>query len=245
MDSNEIFKILQVTKNSSAEDIKKAFRKLIFLYHPDSTFYKENDHLNANQIIEAYKKAITLVSEKNIITRQKFNDKFKVFFKIDLFKINSMTDFYSYIFKLLENIRYLLYSRDFILFTKELLNYLFDLIDNFENDNQKEEIVSILFVFNTLVESRIDSLGTISGEEYIIEFLRKDLINYFKNIFSQKDYLSFRYMINSNYESLLNDVVLAHKKTNEENYKKEINSIFFLIGLFGDETFYDKMWKLQ
>ena len=59
MTLKEAFKILGASKKDSEREIKSKYKKLLFLYHPDSDPGKERnleDDEKIRQIIEAYKK---------------------------------------------------------------------------------------------------------------------------------------------------------------------------------------------
>lgn len=51
----DYYKILQVDKNATEEDLKKSYRKLAMKWHPDKNRNKQNDaESKFKQITEAY-----------------------------------------------------------------------------------------------------------------------------------------------------------------------------------------------
>ncbi len=54
MDKNRAYKILKLSYNASEEDIKKAYRKLAFLYHPDLNPDLKDATLRFKELNEAY-----------------------------------------------------------------------------------------------------------------------------------------------------------------------------------------------
>ena len=49
MDKKDYYKILEIDKNASQEDIKKSFRKLAHKYHPDKNGGDDNKFKEVNE----------------------------------------------------------------------------------------------------------------------------------------------------------------------------------------------------
>lgn len=240
---NEVFRILGISPDSSKEAIKKSFRKMIFLCHPDSIYAEKNDDLNASKIIDAYKKALKIAYEKEETLNNKFKKKFRIYFDRDYVSPEKIGDFYGLFFDLLRRFESLLYHRDFIYFYDRILDRFFKEVVVIDDPNLREEIVSIFYALKVLTDSRKKSLEVLSREEYKLEILRKQFINYYKRVFSQKDYLSFRQEINADEDRIVEDILITLKKTNDENLKSEINVFLFLNSIFREEYFFDKAWE--
>ncbi len=101
----DYYQILQVSPSSKELDIKKAYRKLVLLYHPDKTENKEHHQYfltiqKAYQVLSNpttrqqyhYKKFYKNYQETEIITQEKLLQEilqFNLFIKnIDIFRIN-------------------------------------------------------------------------------------------------------------------------------------------------------------
>lgn len=247
MDKSEVFRILNIDEKSNPEDIKKAFRKIIFAYHPDTSFETNTDSLNAAQIIEAYKKALQIAERNRDEFIIKVKNKFKDMLRRDFIEINSSDDFYNYFLLFFENMTLLLYRKEHTILFNELSSLMFNKIEYLKNNidfNIYEEINYIIYAFNMLIQSRLTLLNNISPDEYKMELLRRDLINYLNTILTKKDYLSFRFEINHNLETMLNDILKCVKNIKDENCRKELNCFLFLVELFSEESFSDKIWNI-
>ncbi|HOV14218.1 MAG TPA: J domain-containing protein [Spirochaetota bacterium] len=246
MNNSEIFNILGIEKTSSLDQIKKAFRKLVFQYHPDiNPNSSSDDNQYINKIIDAYKKAINLTNKKIDELTNELNIEFQKHFNSNMVKVANYEDVYIYLYKILQNISKVFYSKEFILFLKKLMVFLFEKITDFKEESNKDEINSILLALSNLFDSRLESLNKISDDEYKLETLRKNFIDYLNKIFLQNDYLSYRYEINTSYETILGYIVHGFKKTTEINYKKEASCILFITELMNDESFFDKIWQTK
>ncbi len=102
LQDNNLYNILNIDENSTQEEIKKAYKKLIIINHPD----KGGDALKFNKIHEAYQ-ILSLPLNKQIYDRFGCKSLKMIRDIINDNKLDSESDYYNiYEHKYLENLKY-------------------------------------------------------------------------------------------------------------------------------------------
>ena len=80
MESN-YYQILNVTKDATLEEIKKAYKKLALKYHPDRNIHKKKEaEQKFKEIVEAY----TILSNENLRKKYDNNNKINLDFLVKI-----------------------------------------------------------------------------------------------------------------------------------------------------------------
>jgi hypothetical protein len=243
MNQKNPFELLNISENSTVDEIKKSFHKMIFLYHPDSSHSQNKDDGFTGELISAYKNALKIAEKKVIKNRKELSSHFFDFFGIDFFIPEDIDDYYFYCLILLGEIENIFYKVENFWFYKNLIYFLKENISSYK----KKESVAIIEYFldnlQILLDYREIAISNKLKDEYIFETQRKDFINYIKIVMESKDYLTLKYSISYPLEKLFRNTIVMAAKTKENVYKQEMSSIFFILGIFTEESFCDNIFK--
>jgi len=239
----EAFKILKIPENSSIEQIKKSFKNLIFLYHPDISHNTTENNALTEEIIQAYKKAKELISKKEKKNINIIKNNLNEYSNFNFFYPKTEKDFFCYVTLIFKELEKIFYNVNYLNCYKNTVEFL---LKETEKLNQNDITFSLNYFFSgvlILIKSRLNSLKEFSNEEYILDSFRKDFFNYIKEIINAKDYLAFRFKINIPLDNIIKDIIYHLNKLKTSSYKEEISSIFYIIGIFTEENFYDKIFN--
>jgi hypothetical protein len=237
MSTSNPFEILNIPENSPVELIKKAFHKLIKIYHPDAG--SSSDDGIARILIDSYKKALNL-SKSDYETDYLFLKKY--FFKLygmDIPEPKSIKDYYFYCLFFLGEIENVFYERKNYLFYKYFLSFIVRQIDKIEKNDEASKINYFLSNMAVLVDARLK----LTRSDYSMEPLRKIFIGYIKNIFESENYLEFKNRVNFPLGGIFKDMMYLFKKVKDEPLIQELSALFFIFGLFTDELFCENLFK--
>jgi hypothetical protein len=236
----DAFKILNISSLSGIDEIKKSFRKLILLHHPDSFYSKDKDDEFAGILIDAYKKALDVASARLKRHTEDLKTTFKQHFSFEKPEFNRMEDFFKLFFYLLLEADKLFYSRKDLPFYQDLISFSKNSCDKNPSFELAGGFLSGLMI---LINSRIGSFSENLKDEYEFENLRKNFISYITGILNSKNYLDFRQNLNFSRDILINEMIFAIKKAGDLVYKEEISSMLLMTLFFQEEDFYENIFK--
>jgi hypothetical protein len=237
MNTSNPFEILKINENSSVDLIKKAFYKLIKVYHPDTG--NSSDDGIARILIDSYKKALNL-SKSDYETDYLFLKKY--FFKLygmDLPEPVSLGDYYFYCLFFLGEIENVFYERKNYLFYKQFLSFAVRQMDRIGKNDECSKINYFLSNMAVLVDARLK----LTRSDYSMEPLRKIFTGYIKNIFESGNLPEFKNRVNFPLGGIFRDMMYLFKKVKDENLIRELSALFFIFGLFTDEIFCENIYK--
>lgn len=167
---------------------------------------------------------------------------FQEYFAFPFITPDSPEHFFNNLNILLSSLRGLLYSREKYHFYRCYIEILLLELDKIAESPVKHYLVSLFNGFRFLVAARIESkeVGD-NREEYDIESQRRNAIEFFTIIFTDKDYFRIRQFVFSQKESVTRDMVHSLSKNLSPSYKRELLSLIMIIVLFGEEEFF-QMW---
>jgi hypothetical protein len=231
------FEILNIPENSPAELIKKAFHKLIKVYHPDA--YPSPDDGIERVLIDSYKKALNL-SNSDYETDYLFLNKY--FFKlygVDMPEPENLGNYYFYCLFFLGEIENVFYERKNYLFYKLFLSFTVKQMDKIGKDDEASKLNYFLSNMAVLVDARLKLTRT----DYSMEPLRKIFAGYIKNVFDSENYPEFKNRVNFPLGGIFKDMMYLFKKVKDEPLIQELTALFFIFGLFTDELFCENLFK--
>lgn len=226
------FEILGIPENSGELSIKKRFRELLFQYHPDAG--NDSNVEKTKIIIEALKEALIRVKNKD----KKIENTFNKILKIDIFvEPQTDDDIYKIVYQLLLNIEKYYYSHLEIL--EKILFFLDRIKDRIENKNLNEILnsLSLFFLF------RIENIKNKKIYSFNIERYKLLFFDYIKNIFTSRDYISYRMTINTNYNNIIEKSINLIKNESDNDIANEIVGFLMIIVLFQEEELYNNIFK--
>lgn len=238
------FDILKISNKATIKEIQKAFRKLAFKYHPDTTLYTNSQNL-FSKLYQSYQQALNYAKNKEQIKLKSISKQFKNYFGVNFFKIDNEESQFQLLILLFERIQDIIYKIKQFDFFRVLLEYLFSTLDKIEATNTKEYLSTIIQGLLVLISSRNKANTIITQEEFQLDIIRKDFCNYITDIFNSKNYLDLRMNINSPKEVLLDTIIDKLKNTKEEYYFMELSSLILIITLLGNNDFYNKWFELM
>ena len=233
----DAFNILNISENSSVEEIKKTFRKLIFLHHPDTSDIQDDKY--AGLLIEAYKKAIDISIQRTKKEEFDLKAKFRSFYSFDIPEKIDLLWTYNMILDILKNIEKLFYEKNNLPFYANLISFL---TRNCKENEIPEITGSFLSVLLVLINARMCSFDEGLKHEYEFEGLRKNFIRYVKDILETKNYMDYRFLMNAKKESLINDIVSGLRRTDSTAIKEELYSLMLIVMIFQEEDFHDNLF---
>lgn len=238
------FEILNIPAGSDAESIKKAFRELIKKNHPDIA---GGTHDKTASIIEAYHEAIKKRSSPERNAKDKNNSydlfklKYEMFFAEQFDLPSSKSAYFTHLKMLMKNIKSFLYSKGDFEFLTDYVNVLISNITAFRDPaivSWADFIYVIFENYRYLLGFRKDILSDkFDNEEYEFEKLRLNIIKYFNNIASSKNYIDLRCCVFSEKDILITDCIKAINRTAKLTYRQEIFTLMSIIVLFVEDEF--------
>lgn len=239
---NDPFKILNVSPNSTLDEIKRAFRTLIMRLHPDLTGDEEGGQ-RASLVIEAYKSAERITVEREGEIKKEFNRGFQERFGQAFKEPLDSIDFLFYWELILSRGDELFFSTTgpafYLAFAMRLLEALQ------ERGVKGEEGAFLHALFSSLLYiCRAREAGSDRGDggDYAADRVREEIVGYFKAILNASDYLSFRYNLNSPKDELLKTVYLKHREVSGQGLREELFASLLLIFIASDEQFAELWW---
>jgi len=239
------FKLLNIPENSSEDQIKKAFKKIIFDVHPDIP-NNENKTDAAALIIDAYKKALDYRSSPKSNNTKKENKSIDYSLKLFGFPYQAIytdDEFFLYLNIILKNSRDFFYDLnkldDFLSFLEILIRD----INKSKNIDNSEYFVFIFLLFTFIITSRQKSLTDFTMEEYSLEKMRSFFISQAESILESKNYIDFRLKISSFSKNIVQESCFNIKKLNSSSLKEEAALTTLLSLLLAESDFYEK-WFL-
>jgi len=236
------FDILNISENSSLDEIKSSFHKLIFLYHPDSAAKLDNSTDKAAFLIDSYKSALKIAESRIEKSKNTFIKNFTKIFGIDYQQPQTINDYLVICLIILGEIENIFYKKGNFEFYSDFINSILEII---KKVNNQEELKMIRhFLLNTRVLINLREKNISLPEDYQFDELRKHFIEYIKNILDSKDFFSLKYNVNYPQEILYKDLIIAANKTNILSFKEELSAVFFILGIFTDEVFFENITKI-
>lgn len=239
---NDPFKILNVSPNSTLDEIKKAFRTLIMRLHPDLTGDEEGGQ-KASLVIEAYKSAEKITVEREGELKREFNRGFQQRFGQTFKEPLDSIDFLLYWELIISRLDELFFSTSGSTF---YLAFAIRLLEALQERGVKgEEGGGVHALFSSLLyicRARGAGSDRVDGDDYAADRVREEIVGYFKAILSASDYLSFRYNLNSPKDELLKTVYLKHGKVKSKGVREELFASLLLIFIASDEQFAELWW---
>ncbi|MCG8570666.1 MAG: DnaJ domain-containing protein [Spirochaetes bacterium] len=231
------FAILNISENSSPEEVKKAFHQLIQQYHPD--LQPSQDHQIAAQLIAAYQKARKIAEEKARETWAEFLNNYKTRFRKDYDSPKTIQEFCFYLKSFFKNLKLLIYQKTdqnfYWLFSQQMIA---DLLHSQNNGDHSWQI-GLLSAFAELIKIRKNILATQSSQDYQFDTLRQRIEHYYHEVMNKKNYLDFRFYIYSEREYLIKDLIYFAGKNIPSELKDEFFQHLLILMIFTDESYLD------
>lgn len=255
MDSEDPFQILNISRTSNIEEVKKAFRELIHEHHPDHSPRSDSTFLS-QKIIDAYHRIIQSLepngkdSAKSTESSQKapslFQTQFEVFFQAKFLSPCKKKDFFLQLILISNHFRSFFYSDKDFSFLKEYLGRLTLALTAFQPERWSGYIQAILDCLKHLLQFRKNALAKELGpDEYKLEKLRLEVIRYFKNIATHaNNYMELRQSIFLSKNHLITSCIFALNAASEDNSRQELFTIMSIITLFSEEELIDE-WEIE
>lgn len=225
------YQLLGVSENASYEEIKTAFRNAILKKHPDIN--KGHSNSETSELIDAYK---TLIDKSNKTTVS----------NLELYSPDEVTDTrekaVSKVLLALSNLKAIFYpglkkKKNIYICTHHLV-FLNKIIDNTLDEEQITGSLKILFTsLYDLERIRQDNYINNSAADYTLDIYRRDVFDYFDNVFRASDYLTIRHFIHAHSERLIRDTMFQINKVSSPGLKEELFCIMMILLIISDDFF--------
>lgn len=242
MHTDDPFKVLDIPIDSSPEEIKMAFRSLLFKYHPDTSGNQSGNRLT-DSIVKAYKEAIRYSEKRERIDNEKFKKRYFSLFNIEYQEITDIGDIFHHLKIIFTNLNHFFFSKREFGLLREYVIRLYKSLNGFEDSQIRNFSQTITFCLEFLVDSRETTLEKLFENEYTFEKIRMIIIGYFREIFTSRDYINFRYSIFSPLESIGKDIAFYLKKSLRLEYKQELFAMFLLVTIISNEEFVELIYS--
>ena len=199
----DLYKILEVDKNSTINEIKKAYKKLALKYHPDKSCNIDT----ISQFIEI-NNAYTILSDDK--KRKEYNSSIYRDFVIKSPKKNNNYNFVDIMDNLKNIIKNEYYQRILLIFGDKILNIII-------NNNNIEHDLNFLDI-NISINYTLEEV--INLEEKVINYKRRTKDNFIENIFPIDFYQNYK---NEGEEIILNNPIMGYVSIDDYYIRGDLN----------------------